>query len=151
MPGREGGQQDDGEQDEHGRRHAPVQAERHVEDQQHGPGHHDDQPGQGYTEFSTPYLGLPQVLRPDGLYRSQQRFGMYRWHVLDPIYFATDLRVNIQALGWQSGSRYLPLHDDIASTALFYLDRPTTNRPEAPTFDTMEITDGSAAAPFTSP
>ncbi len=37
-----------------------------------------DVPGQGYTPFSTPFLGLPQILRPDGLYRSQQRFGMYR-------------------------------------------------------------------------
>ncbi|MCI5825535.1 MAG: DUF2961 domain-containing protein, partial [Arcanobacterium sp.] len=44
-----------------------------------------DVPGRGYTEFSTPYLGLNQVLRPDGLYRSQQRFGLYRWHIQDPI------------------------------------------------------------------
>ena len=46
-----------------------------------------------------PYLGLPQVLRPDGLYQSQQRFGMYRWHLPDPVRFSTDLRVTIQALG----------------------------------------------------
>ena len=96
-------------------------------------------PGQGYTTYSTPYLGLPQVLRPDGLYASQQRFGMYRWHVPDPIHFATALRVDIQALGWRDGGRYLPLRDDIASTAYFYLDRPTTRRWPAPTFDTMEI------------
>ena len=62
---------------------------------------------------------MPQVLRPDGLYQSQQRFGLYRWHVLDPIHFASDLRVEIQALGWQSGGRYRLLQDDIASTALF--------------------------------
>ena len=49
---------------------------------------------------------------------------MYRWHVLDPIRFADDLRVDIQALGWRRGRRYLPLQDDIASTAFFYLDRP---------------------------
>ena len=36
--------------------------------------------------------------------------------------------VEIQALGWQSGRRYRPLHDDIASAALFYLDRPSTRR-----------------------
>lgn len=98
-----------------------------------------DVPGQGYTEFSTPYLGMPQVLRPDGLYFSQLRFGMYRWHVLDPIHFATDLRVDIQALGWQSGGRYLPLRDDIASTAFFYLDRPATTRPEFPHVDRLQI------------
>ena len=82
-------------------------------------------PGRGYTEFSTPYLGMPQVIRPDGLYVSQQRFGMYRWHLLDPILFAERLRkVDIQALGWRSGWRYLPLRDDIASTA-HVLPRPT--------------------------
>jgi hypothetical protein len=105
-----------------------------------------DVPGKGYTEFSTPYLGMPQVLRSDGLYDSQQRFGMYRWHVPDPIYFQEDLRVNIQALGWKSGGRYNPLHDDIASTALFYLDRPTTARPPLPDVDFLAIP-GDPTAP----
>ena len=105
-----------------------------------------DVPGKGYTEFSTPYLGMPQVLRPDGLYDSQQRFGMYRWHVPDPIYFHEDLRVDIQALGWKSGGRYNPLHDDIASTALFYLDRPTTTRPQLPDADFLAIP-GDPTAP----
>ncbi len=99
-----------------------------------------DLPGRGYTEFETPYLGMPQVIRPDGLYASQQRFGMYRWHVMDPIHFATALRrVDIQALGWRSGGRYLPLRDDIASTAIFYLDRPTAARPPNPTADQLEM------------
>ena len=48
-----------------------------------------DVPGQGYVAFTTPYLGMPQVIRPDGLYQSRQRFGLYRWHILDPIHFAT--------------------------------------------------------------
>ncbi|WP_114559545.1 glycoside hydrolase family 172 protein [Desertihabitans aurantiacus] len=98
-----------------------------------------DVPGRGYTEFSTPFLGMPQVIRPDGLYDSQQRFGMYRWHVPDPITFETDLRVDIQALGWQSGHRYLPLRDDIASLALCYLDVPTTTRPELPSVDELAV------------
>jgi hypothetical protein len=97
-----------------------------------------DVPGRGYTEYATPYLGMPQVIRPDGLYQSQQRFGLYRWHVLDPIHFANDLRVEIQALGWQSGRRYRPLHDDIASTALFYLDQPSTGRPTFPHVDALQ-------------
>lgn len=98
-----------------------------------------DVPGQGYTEFSTPYLGMPQVLAPDALYRSQQRFGMYRWHCPDPIRFQTGLPlVEVQALGWRAKGRYLPLRDDIASTAYFYLDRPFTTRPSSPTFDSME-------------
>ncbi len=81
-----------------------------------------------YGSYSTPYLGLPQVIRPDGLYRSQQRFGMYRWHIPDPIRFRQDLRVTIQALGWRSQlegqRRYLPLQDDIASTAFWYQTEP---------------------------
>ena len=98
-----------------------------------------DVPGQGYTTYSTPFLGLHQVIRPDGLYRSQQRFGMYRWHVLDPIHFSADLRVDIQALGWTSQRRYRPLHDDIASTAIFYLDRPSAPRPPLPDADDLEV------------
>ncbi|MEZ5110269.1 MAG: glycoside hydrolase family 172 protein [Microbacteriaceae bacterium] len=107
-----------------------------------------DVPGQGYTAFSTPYLGMPQVIRPDGLYVSQQRFGLYRWHLLDPIFFSTRLaKVDVQALGWRSGWRYLPLRDDIASTALFYLDRPTARRPKPPSADDMEVHLGREAVP----
>lgn len=107
-----------------------------------------DVPGQGYTTFSTPYLGMPQVIRPDGLYASQQRFGLYRWHIADPIRFTTGLpRVDVQALGWRIGWRYLPLHDDIASTALFYLDRPVTARPTPPTAEAMEVHLGTGAVP----
>ena len=49
-----------------------------------------------YGIYSTPFLGLPQVIKPDGLYQSQQRFGMYRWHIMDPIRFEQDLRVTIR-------------------------------------------------------
>lgn len=98
-----------------------------------------DVPGQGYTAFTTPYLGLHQILRPDGLYRSQQRFGMYRWHIADPIHFHTDAQVSIQALGWQSGHRYRPLTDDIASVAYYYLDSPISTHPDFPPRDYLEI------------
>jgi hypothetical protein len=97
-----------------------------------------DVPGKGYTEYSNVYLGMPQVIRSDGLYFTQQRFGLYRWHILDPIYFSRRLRVEIQALGWRSGGRYRPLQDDIASTSLFYLDKPLAHRPQTPTSETME-------------
>jgi hypothetical protein len=39
---------------------------------------------------------------PDGV-QAQQRFGLYRWHIMDPIRFEQDLRVTIQALGWRNG------------------------------------------------
>jgi hypothetical protein len=92
----------------------------------------------GYREFTTPYAGL-QVLRPDGLYVSQTRFGMYRWHIMDPIRFERDLRVTIQALGWRSGGRYLPLQDDIASVAYWYQTLPAASFPELPDREYLEI------------
>ncbi|MCL2329685.1 MAG: DUF2961 domain-containing protein, partial [Phycisphaerae bacterium] len=82
-----------------------------------------------YIEFSTPYSGLPQVLRPDGLNRSQMRFGLYRWHIMDPVRFDSDLKVTMQALGWQSGGRYLPLQDDIGSVAFWYQTEPHAKYP----------------------
>jgi hypothetical protein len=91
-----------------------------------------------YQEFTTPYSGLHQVVRPDGLYGSQTRFGMYRWHVADPIRFASDLKVTIQALGWRSGDRYLPLQDDIASTAFWYQSLPGAPLPPLPDRDALE-------------
>jgi hypothetical protein len=98
-----------------------------------------DVPGQGYTAFTTPFLGLSQILRPDGLYRSQQRFGMYRWHIMDPIRFASDLRVTIHALGWRADGRYLPLQDDIASTAFWYQKESSSPHPSSPAADRMEV------------
>ena len=92
-----------------------------------------------YQEFSTPYSGLHQVLRPDGLYQSQQRFGMYRWHIVDPVHFESDLRVTIQALGWRFDRRYLPLQDDIASVAYWYQTEPHTPFPALPDIDHLEV------------
>ena len=98
-----------------------------------------------YTEFTTPYAGLSQVIRPDGLYRSQQRFGMYRWHITDPIRFESDLKVTIQALGWRNkngwvdGTPYLPLQDDIASTAFWYQTLPAAPFPKLPGREYLEV------------
>ncbi len=99
-------------------------------------------PGQ-YGVFTGPYTGLPQVIKPDGLYRSQQRFGMYRWHILDPIRFQQDLCVTIQALGWRATlegkPRYLPLQDDIASTAFWYQTEPHAPFPSFPELNALEV------------
>jgi hypothetical protein len=96
-----------------------------------------------YGVFSTAYLGMPQVIKPDGLYASQQRFGMYRWHVRDPIRFDENLRVTIQALGWRrtfSGEiSYLPLQDDIASTAFWYQTEPHASFPALPEPDYLQV------------
>ncbi len=93
-----------------------------------------------YVEFTTPYTGMPQVIRPDGLgANSQQRFGLYRWHIMDPVRFEKDLRVTMQALGWRSGGRYLPLQDDIASVAFWYQTEPHAPFPKLPDKDVLEV------------
>jgi hypothetical protein len=92
-----------------------------------------------YQVFTTPYSGLPQVIRPDGVYQSQTRFGLYRWHLTDPVRFRRDLRVTIQALGWRTGGRYLPLQDDIASVAYWYQALPTAPFPALPDRDYLEV------------
>lgn len=89
--------------------------------------------------FTTPYAGLPQVICADKLYKSQMRFGMYRWHLQDPVRFEEELRVTIQALGWRSGGRYLPLQDDIASVAYWYQTLPTAPFAPLPDKDYLEI------------
>jgi len=92
-----------------------------------------------YQDFTTPYAGLHQIIRPDGLYRSQMRFGMYRWHIADPIRFEQDLRVTIQALGWRDNGPYLPLQDDIASVAYWYQTLPAAPFPALPGRDYLEV------------
>ncbi|MBN1543726.1 DUF2961 domain-containing protein [candidate division KSB1 bacterium] len=90
-----------------------------------------------YQDFSNPYTGFA-AFRPDGLYRAQTRFTLYRWHIVDPIRFHSDLRITIQALGWRSGQRYLPLQDDISSTAFWYQTLPTAEFPPLPDRDQLE-------------
>ena len=92
-----------------------------------------------YETFTTPYSGLIQVIQPNGLYVSQQRFGLYRWHIQDPVRFDKDLRITIQALGWRSGRRYLPLMDDIASVAYWYQTEPHAAFPKLPSKDGLEV------------
>ena len=79
------------------------------------------------------------MIKPDGLYQSQQRFGLYRWHIADPVRFDSDLRVTIQALGWRKGETYLPLTDDISSVAFWYQTEPHAAFPTLPGKVQLEI------------
>lgn len=92
-----------------------------------------------YTEFSGPYTGLPQVIRGDGHYSVAQRFGLYRWHIMDPIRFEKDLKVTIQDLGWHGDGRYMPLQDDIASVVYWYQMEPHNPFPKLPAKDQLEV------------
>ena len=64
------------------------------------------------------------MLPPDKIYEVGQQFSLYRWHITDPIRFEKDLRVTIQALGWQQGGKYLPLKDNLSSVAFWYQKEP---------------------------
>ncbi|MCU0399137.1 MAG: DUF2961 domain-containing protein [Cyclobacteriaceae bacterium] len=64
---------------------------------------------------------------------------MYRWHINDPIRFDKDLRVTIQALGWRSDGRYLPLQDDIASVVYWYQTEPHASYPKFPQRDELDV------------
>ena len=88
------------------------------------------------TNFSAPYLGYPQG-GCDG--RTGNRHGLYRFHIMDPIRFHEDLKVTMQAIGWRSEERYLPLQDDISSVAYWYQREPHAPFPELGDRDALEI------------
>lgn len=91
-----------------------------------------------FTEFCTPYAGLPQVIRPDGTYNSQERFGLYRWHIMDPVRFDKDFKATIQDLGWRFDGRYLAQHSDISATTFWYQSEPHGKFPVFPTWRELE-------------
>ena len=92
-----------------------------------------------YQAFSTPYTGLAQVLPPDKIYEVGQRFGLYRWHITDPIRFEKDLRVTIQALGWNKDGTYLQEEDDIAATSYWYQAEPHAAFPKLPDAEALKV------------
>ena len=51
-------------------------------------------------------------------------WSLYRWHIPDPITFNSNLKVTIQALGWNKKGKYQLLDDDIASVAYWYQTEP---------------------------
>lgn len=85
-----------------------------------------EQPAGKYRYYSTAYQGLVDVIPDDAIYVTDQKFSMYRWHIADPIYFAKDLRVEVQAIGWETGlQRYRPLSPEITTVAYVYLKKVT--------------------------
>ena len=91
-----------------------------------------------YGEFSNLYQGF-QVIRPDGLYQANQRFGMYRFHIPDPIFFERDIRVTMQALGWRKNGRFHPRRDDISAVAYWYQTEPHRAFAKLPDRNELEV------------
>lgn len=79
-----------------------------------------------YITYQTPYMGMPHIWKPDGLYEIQQRYALYRWHVVDPVRFASSLKVTVQCLGWRMSDDgknnydFLQREDDYISVAYWY-------------------------------
>lgn len=86
----------------------------------------------GFPEtYSTAYVGNT-LAEQEG--NGPRKWSLYRWHIMDPIYFKKDLKVTIQALGWYPGKPwgYRPLADDIASVAFWYQQEPHATFPKLP-------------------
>jgi hypothetical protein len=107
--------------------------------------------GYGQGAYSQPHHGCPLADR------EAMRYGFYRYHVPDPVYFRKDVRVTVQQIGYfgteemgpmqVSGERFVvagpgrvPLdltkpnqlferEDDWSAVAYFYLDRPENGLP----------------------
>jgi len=88
------------------------------------------------ANYSAPFLGYPLG---ESDRRPGNRHGLYRFHVLDPIRFENNIRLTMQALGWRSWGRFLPLQDDISSVAYWYQTHPAKPFPPLPSFDELEI------------
>lgn len=79
-------------------------------------------------EFNTPYTGLTQVINPYakfdyyGTLPTKMQFGMYRWHINNPVRFKNNFRMTIQALEWKR--KMVLLEDDISSVAFWYQTEP---------------------------
>jgi hypothetical protein len=95
------------------------------------------------ADYTAPFLGYADlsVLYQQGRRMGQQgnRHSMYRFHLPDPIRFHSDLRIIMQALGWRSEGRYLPLMDDIASVAYWYQTEPHGSFPKLGSKDELEV------------
>ncbi len=90
----------------------------------------------GAWGFGAPFLGYP-FGQTD--FKVGNRHGVYRFHIMDPIRFQQDIRITMQAIGWRSEGRYLPLQDDIASVAYWYQSEPHTAFPTLGNRDHLEV------------
>ncbi|MDD3243854.1 MAG: DUF2961 domain-containing protein, partial [Eubacteriales bacterium] len=82
------------------------------------------------TTYCTPYLGYPFYANQD--YGVDNRYhnrdcppmrAFYRWHVMDPIRFRTDLRVTLQQIGVGHGGLF-ERQDDVSTVAYWYQSEP---------------------------
>jgi hypothetical protein len=92
-----------------------------------------------YAAYTTPFSGMPQIIPEEVTLKAPQRFGLYRWHIPDPVRFEKELKVTMQSLGWKKDGTYLPQRDDIASVAYWYQTEPHAKFPVLPDKETLRI------------
>ena len=90
--------------------------------------------------YNTPFVGVHQIIEPDSTAgRLYRRFGMYRWHIQDPIRFDKDLKITIQDLGWKTWGLYLAQQSDISSVVYWYQTEPHNTFPSLPANEALII------------
>ncbi len=92
-----------------------------------------------FTPFSGPYTGFHYFRNLEKRPQYRSMIGQYRWHIMDPIRFKSDLKITIQSLGWKDGGLYKHLEDDISSVAYWYQNEPHNPFPTMPSMEKLMI------------
>ncbi|MFP3089719.1 DUF2961 domain-containing protein [Treponema sp. TIM-1] len=77
------------------------------------------------------YVGGRDMRKLEKIYDLMPKHGLYRFHIMDPIMFESDLRVTIQQIG-HNQSELFERTDDVASVAYWYQDKPYGKFPKLP-------------------
>ena len=103
-------------------------------------GAHNWESGGKYITYSGHNAGMFQVIKNGkDMFKSQQRFQMYRWHIPDPVRFDRTLKVTLQDLGRRRDGTYFSRLDDFMTVAYWYQTLPTAPFPDFPGVDELEI------------
>lgn len=105
-------------------------------------GYNDHKGEDGYevfTPFSGPYTGFHYFRNLEKRPQYRSMIGQYRWHIMDPIRFKSDLKITIQSLGWKDGGLYKHLEDDISSVAYWYQSEPHNKFPALQSYSELQI------------
>ena len=89
----------------------------------------------GNRTFSSPYSGCTCI----GPEKEGSRHACYRFHLADPIMFQREFKMTIQALGWRSERRFLPLQDDLSCVAYYYQTEAHAPLPQLPDHNGLEV------------